>query len=66
MFCLKEVEMSQRQALITFTVGILLMEILGMVLLGARDADSETKVAAYVLLLSVAGLGGGWIFMRYR
>jgi len=45
--------------------GILLIEITGIILLQQVGADSETKARAYVLLLSVAGLGGGWIFTRY-
>jgi hypothetical protein len=57
--------MTRRKALTSFIVGILLIEIAGMILLGRAGAGSETKVRAYVLLLSVAGLGGGWIFMRF-
>lgn len=57
--------MTRRKALISFTIGILLIEIAGIILLGRAGADSETKARAYVLLLSVAGLAGGWIFMRY-
>jgi len=57
--------MTRRQALISFTVGVLLIEVAGIVLLGCAGAGSETKARAYVLLLSGAGLGGGWIFMRF-
>ncbi|HEY3552713.1 MAG TPA: hypothetical protein VGK66_03405 [Solirubrobacterales bacterium] len=45
--------------------GILLIEITGIILFQQMGADSEIKARAYVLLLSVAGLGGGWIFNRY-
>jgi len=57
--------MTRRKALTSFVVGILLIEIAGIILLGRAGADSETKARAYVLLLSVAGLGGSWIFMRF-
>jgi hypothetical protein len=57
--------MTRRQALTSFIVGILLIEIAGIILLGRSEASSETKARAYVLLLSVAGLGGGWIFTRF-
>jgi hypothetical protein len=57
--------MTRRKALISFTIGILLIEIAGIVLLGRAGAGSEVKARAYVLLLSAAGLGGGWIFMRF-
>jgi len=58
--------MTQRQALIAFFTGVLLVELIGMACLGAMGADSETKVVAYALLLSVAGLGGGFVFMHYH
>jgi uncharacterized membrane protein YdcZ (DUF606 family) len=57
--------MTRRKALISFMVGILLIEIAGIIFLEHMGAPSETKARAYVLLLSVAGLGGGWIFTRY-
>jgi hypothetical protein len=57
--------MTRRKALISFIGGILLVEIAGIILLGRVGAGSETKARAYVLLLSVAGLGGSWIFMRF-
>lgn len=57
--------MTRRKALISFMVCILLIEITGIILLQQAGADSEIKARAYVLLLSVAGLGGGWIFTRY-
>lgn len=58
--------MTRKKALISFMAGILLIEIAGIVLLGRAGAASETKARAYVLLLSAAGLGGGWIFNRYE
>ena len=57
--------MTRRKALTSFIAGILLIEIAGIILLGRAGVDSETMASAYVLLLSVAGLGGGWIFTRY-
>ena len=57
--------MTRRKALISWTIGILVIEIAGILLLGHAGADSETQARAYVLLLSVAGLGGGWIFTRF-
>ncbi|HET7508850.1 MAG TPA: hypothetical protein VFJ65_01235 [Solirubrobacterales bacterium] len=58
--------MTQRQALIAFITGVLLVELIGMALLGAAGADSETKVTAYALLVSVTGLGGGFVFLHYH
>lgn len=58
--------MTLRTALITYVIGVLLVEAVllgGLALLGA---DSESIAAAYVLLLSGASLGGGYIFTRFH
>jgi hypothetical protein len=57
--------MTRRKALTSFIGAILLIEIAGIILLGRAGASSETQARAYVLLISVAGLGGGWIFTRF-
>jgi choline-glycine betaine transporter len=57
--------MTRQKALTLFFVCVLLIEIAGLITLGRVGADSETQACAYVLLLSAAGLGGGWIFMRF-
>jgi hypothetical protein len=57
--------MTRRKALISFTIGILLIEIAGIIFLQRMGVSSEIQARAYVLLLSVAGLGGGWIFTRF-
>lgn len=58
--------MTEKRALTGFITGVVLLELLvikGLALLGA---DSETQVAAYVLLLSVAGFGTGFIVTHYH
>lgn len=59
--------MKERTAFILFGLGIAILEvgwIVGLKLLGAGDElIGHTTV---VLILPVAGLGGGWIFMRYH
>jgi hypothetical protein len=58
--------MTRRQALTSFIAGILLVEALGLVFLGKAGVDAEAQASAYALLLSVAGLGGSWIFTRFH
>lgn len=58
--------MTRRRALTSFIAGILLIEIVGFILLSRAGVKSETLASAYVLLLSAAGLGGGWIFNRFE
>jgi hypothetical protein len=58
--------MSRKRALITFFIGVMLVEAVvigGLILLGAT---SEAIVLAYALLVCGAGLGVGEIFTRYR
>jgi hypothetical protein len=58
--------MSERTAFALFFTGIALLTlgwVLGLNLLGA---DDETLAGAATLMLPVAGLGGGWLFMRYH
>jgi hypothetical protein len=58
--------MSERNAFILFIIGIVVLTtvwILGLNLLGA---DDETLAAGAMLMLPVACLGGGFLFMRYH
>jgi hypothetical protein len=57
---------SERTAFILFFIGISVLTsgwVIGLKLLGAGD---ELLAAASLLMLPVAGLGGGWLFMRYH
>jgi hypothetical protein len=58
--------MSERMALILFGIGVFVLTfgwVMGLKLLGAGE---ELMAQASLLMLPVAGLGGGWIFMRYH
>jgi hypothetical protein len=58
--------MSERTAFALFFLGVALFtlgSVLGLNLLGA---DDETLAGAGALMLPVAGLGGGFLFMRYH
>ncbi|HET7509481.1 MAG TPA: hypothetical protein VFJ65_04450 [Solirubrobacterales bacterium] len=58
--------MTERQAFISFFLGVLLLEAVVMSGLALVGADSETKVAALSLLVSGAGLGVGFIGVHYH
>jgi hypothetical protein len=58
--------MSERNAFILFTIGIVVLTIVWMLGLNALGADDETLAAASILLFPIAGFGGGWLFMRYH
>lgn len=58
--------MSEKQALILFTTGGMLLQILVIGGLHGLGASSETTASTAVLLLCAMGLGGGLIFMRYH
>jgi hypothetical protein len=58
--------MTERRALIGFGIAAVLAQVVvinGLALLGA---DSEMQARASVLLMGAAGLGGGFLFMRYH
>jgi hypothetical protein len=58
--------MSERTAFILFGIGVFVLTlgwVMGLKLLGAGE---ELMAQASLLMLPVAGLGGGWIFMRYH
>lgn len=58
--------MSERTAFILFFIGLSLLTfawVMGLKLLGAGE---ELTAHASLLMLPVAGFGGGWIFMRYH
>lgn len=58
--------MTERQALISFAIGAVLVEVIALAVLARLGADSETVVAAYILLLCAAGFGVGEIVTRYH
>jgi predicted RND superfamily exporter protein len=58
--------MSERNAFILFVIGILVLATVWILGLNALGADDETLAAAAMLLLPIAGLGGGFLFMRYH
>ena len=58
--------MSEKSALILFTTGGMLLQILVIGVLHALGASSETIASTAVLQLCAMGLGGGWFFMRYH
>lgn len=58
--------MTERQTLILFAIGAMLLEVVVHGALAQLGASSETMASAYVLLLGALGIGGGLIFMRYH
>lgn len=58
--------MSEKQFLVVWGVGAILIEVLVMGGLRCLGADSETIGSAYALVLGAEALGGGLIFMRYH
>lgn len=58
--------MTERQAFISFFAVVLVVEVVLMGGLKLLGADSETMVAALVLLVSGAGLGVGFIGVHYH
>jgi hypothetical protein len=58
--------MSERNAFILFVSGIVVLAMGLMVGLNSLGADDETLAGAATLMLPVAGLGGGFLFMRYH
>jgi hypothetical protein len=58
--------MSERNAFILFVIGIVVLAVGLMVGLNLLGADDETLAGAATLMLPVAGLGGGFLFMRYH
>jgi hypothetical protein len=58
--------MSERNAYIAFTAAAVLLEVVGFVALKRMGADSETIAAAVLVLASAAGLGIGFLSLRYH
>jgi hypothetical protein len=61
-----EVEMTERKALGLFIGLATLVAVVAMKGLAFLGADSETQASVLGLLLSAAGLGGGFLFLRYH
>lgn len=58
--------MSEKSAIILFTVGGMLLQFLVIGGLHSLGASSETIASTVVLEFGAMGLGGGLIFMRYH
>jgi hypothetical protein len=58
--------MSERTAFILFGIAISVLTVGWMVGLKLLGAGEELIAQACLLVLPVAGFGGGWIFMRYH
>ena len=58
--------MREKPALILFTTGGMLLQILVVGVLHGLGASSDTIASTAVLQLCAMGLGGGLIFMRYH
>lgn len=58
--------MSERTAFILFGIVISALTFGGLTLLSLLGADDETLAGAFSLMLPIAGLSGGWLFMRYH
>lgn len=58
--------MSERTAFILFGIAISVLTVGWMVGLKLLGAGEELIAQASLLMLPVAGFGGGWIFMRYH
>jgi predicted lysophospholipase L1 biosynthesis ABC-type transport system permease subunit len=58
--------MSEKPALILFTIGGMFLQVLVIGVLHGLGASSETIASTTVLQLCAMGLVGGLIFMRYH
>jgi len=58
--------MSERNAFILFGIVISVLTVGWMVGLKLLGAGEELIAQASLLMLPVAGFGGGWLFMRYH
>jgi small-conductance mechanosensitive channel len=58
--------MTERQAFISYFVGVLVVAVALMVGMKLLGADSETTAAVVVLSASAAGLGVGFIGVHYH
>jgi len=58
--------MSERNAFILFIIGIVTLAVGCVGGLNLLGADDETLAGVATLFLPVAGLGGGFLFMRYH
>jgi hypothetical protein len=58
--------MRERTAFILFGLGMGLLAVAWMVGLKLLGVSEEDIAHTVILILPVASLGGGWLFMRYR
>lgn len=58
--------MSERNAFILFGIGIVVLTVGWVIGLKALGAGEELLAGASLLMLPIAGLGGGLLFMRYH
>ncbi|MFL5833157.1 MAG: hypothetical protein ACJ76B_04160 [Solirubrobacterales bacterium] len=57
--------MTGRQAIVTYLVSAVVVELLALAWMKHLGTDSQTIGAVYALFLSAVSLGGGFIFNRY-
>lgn len=58
--------MSERRAFTLFFIGVLLVTVAVGLTVNLLPVDPEVGATAYVLVVSAAGLGGGFLFLRYH
>ena len=58
--------MSEKQYIIGFAIGVMLLQVLVIGCLHGLGANSETIASTCVLVMGIEALGGGLIFMRYH
>lgn len=58
--------MSEKQYIIGFAMGAMLLQVLVIGCLHGLGANSETIASTSVLVLCAEALGGGLLFMRYH
>jgi len=58
--------MSERNAFIVFGIGMVALTVGCVAGLNFLGADNETLAGVATLFLPIAGLGGGFLFMRYH
>lgn len=58
--------MTEKRAFTLFAIGAALVEVVTIKGLAFLGADSETQASVFGLLLAAAGLGGGFLFLRYH
>jgi hypothetical protein len=58
--------MSEKQFVIAFTAGVMVLQVVVIGGLHGLGANSETIASTCGLVMGAEALIGGWIFMRYH